>query len=223
MSRAEVATSPRMRRPPREEVRRRLLDAGASVFAERGLEGASVEEIAETAGFSRGALYSNFQDKYELFLALANREDRRIVGEIAALAAEQSSPAGFFDALRRRGVRQKPEARQWGILSMELWLYAMRTPEVRTLLAERQATLRTMFGAAIEAEFGSRGWSVPLPADQVGAVVLALDEGLMLQEQLDPDALPPSFFIDVLAALSQSMIRPPDQPIDPSPASESAG
>ena len=62
-----------MRRPRREEVRRRLLDAGASVFAERGLEGASVEEIAETAGFSRGALYSNFQDKYELFLALAKR------------------------------------------------------------------------------------------------------------------------------------------------------
>ena len=55
----------------RENTRARLLDAAAQVFAEIGLEGASVEAICERAGFTRGAFYSNFESKDELFLQLA--------------------------------------------------------------------------------------------------------------------------------------------------------
>lgn len=61
-------TIPMTRR--RENTRARLLDAAAQVFAEIGLEGASVEAICERAGFTRGAFYSNFESKDELFLQL---------------------------------------------------------------------------------------------------------------------------------------------------------
>jgi len=55
----------------RENTRARLLEAAAQVFAEVGLDGASVEEVCERAGFTRGAFYSNFESKDELFLMLA--------------------------------------------------------------------------------------------------------------------------------------------------------
>ena len=64
------ATKSRIRRVPRAEMRMRLIEAAATVFAQKGYGGASLEEVAETAGFSKGAVYSNFAGKEELFLAL---------------------------------------------------------------------------------------------------------------------------------------------------------
>lgn len=58
----------------RQETRNRLLDAAAEVFTEEGLQGASVESVCSRAGFTRGAFYSNFSSKEELFLALLDRE-----------------------------------------------------------------------------------------------------------------------------------------------------
>ncbi|PJI52936.1 hypothetical protein CTI14_35415, partial [Methylobacterium radiotolerans] len=55
----------------RENTKARLLEAAAQVFAEAGLDGASVEAVCERAGFTRGAFYSNFDSKDELFLTLA--------------------------------------------------------------------------------------------------------------------------------------------------------
>lgn len=67
----------------RENTRARLLDAAAEVFAETGLDAASVEAVCERAGFTRGAFYSNFASKDELFLALVERSSRQKLDEVA--------------------------------------------------------------------------------------------------------------------------------------------
>ena len=74
------------RRERQEQTRELLLDAAAMVFARRGYHEASVEEIASEAGFSTGAVYSNFSGKEELFLALADREVEERIAEIRAVA-----------------------------------------------------------------------------------------------------------------------------------------
>src|SRR5215211_7700403 len=74
------------RREKQEQTRERLLDAAARVFARRGYGQASVEEIAAEAGFTTGAVYSNFTGKEQLFLALADREVEDRVSEMRALA-----------------------------------------------------------------------------------------------------------------------------------------
>ena len=77
------------RRERQEQTRDRLLDAATKVFARRGYHEASVEEIAAEAGFTTGAVYSNFAGKEELFLALAEREVTHRVAEIRAVAHER--------------------------------------------------------------------------------------------------------------------------------------
>src|ERR1700722_12611485 len=61
-------------RPTRGEVRDRILDAASKVFAAEGFAGATIDAIGQAAGFTKGAVYSNFESKDELFLALLDRE-----------------------------------------------------------------------------------------------------------------------------------------------------
>ncbi len=77
----------------RERTRQRLLDAAAEVFAEAGLDAASVEAICERAGFTRGAFYSNFESKDELFFELANRVSDEKLAQVSARVRElEASP-----------------------------------------------------------------------------------------------------------------------------------
>src|SRR6476660_712827 len=92
------ATAPRQGLPPRltrkekqAETRKRLLDAGERVFLRRGLQGSSVEEIAAEAGFTRGAFYSNFKSKDELFVELLHT---RIYDRYAEMAEETQKQPG---------------------------------------------------------------------------------------------------------------------------------
>src|SRR5918999_4453215 len=99
----------RVRRRPRAETRGELLDAATRIFARQGLHGASVEAVSEEAGFSRGALYSNFKSKEDLFLALweerieRRRRELREVVQNAGGPKEGLAPASanVMDALGR--------------------------------------------------------------------------------------------------------------------------
>ncbi len=82
------------REQSREQTRQRLLDATRTLFAAQGFAATSVEQIALEAGYTRGAFYSNFQDKADLFLALLRREHERIMGEFQALLDEPAPEAG---------------------------------------------------------------------------------------------------------------------------------
>lgn len=79
----------------RENTRARLLDAAAEVFAEVGLDAASVEAVCDRAGFTRGAFYSNFESKDELFLELAARVTSGRVDAVKARVGALESAAEF--------------------------------------------------------------------------------------------------------------------------------
>jgi AcrR family transcriptional regulator len=131
----ERASRPSARRT---QTRERLMTAAIRVFAERGIIGASVEEISEQAGFTRGAFYSNFSDKDELVVALLRHEietqytaaEHAIAVMKEAAGSEQSAEglvaialAAFEDAGRT--------GRDWFLTQQELLLYAARVPQVR--------------------------------------------------------------------------------------------
>src|SRR5689334_16807299 len=114
------ATAGRMtREQSRAHTRERVLTAARTVFASRGFHGASVEEIASEAGFSTGALYSNFDGKEDLFLALAEREIEEHAREL-----EEAVRASSTVAERAAGG-----ARQWMIM-------IQREPDVLLLFTE---------------------------------------------------------------------------------------
>ena len=98
-----MATARMTREQSKALTRERLLDAARNVFARSGFHGASVEEIASEAGFSTGALYSNFDGKEELFLALMEREIDEHAREIAEAVGARTSIAERAPAARGSG------------------------------------------------------------------------------------------------------------------------
>lgn len=210
---AEVENKGPHQRLTREEsrarTRQRLLAAAAEVFAERGIHGATVEEIAERAGFTRGAFYSNFGAKEDLIVALL---DERVDADIRAMEeamAADPSPQAFFEFLRSRTGRRSEEAKTWTLLSAEFWLHVLRHPELAPTLAARQRAGRAALARVIETLCAQLGITLPTAAEELASVMLAVDDGLVLQEALDPDAVPEDLrlrtlvlFVQGLAALS---------------------
>lgn len=125
--------------PRRQATREKLLDAATEVFAEAGLQGAAVEAICARAGFTRGAFYSNFETKEQLFLALLQREFERRTAHLEALAHvmeplfRERSPR--LDAAEAAGYiadffAPEREATTWYMLETEFLLLAMRDPSL---------------------------------------------------------------------------------------------
>jgi AcrR family transcriptional regulator len=182
----------------RAATRDALLEAAAVVFVRRGLVGASVEEITEEAGFSRGAFYSNFASKEELFLTLIEGRSAEHVAGIAQAfrqgdtVQERIANGGrFIDALVAR-------ERQWCTLYMEFWAAAMRNPTLRPRFADQYRALRAGTAQMIQAQTDALGIPLDTPAEELAGTLIAVFEGYVLQKLIDPDLLPEDFFARLL-------------------------
>ena len=120
----------------RQQTREHLLAAAAEVFAERGFHGASLDEVAAVAGFTKGAVYSNFKNKEDLFLALFKANYDREMDALRATLTDSKAPPeariSDFVGLIRDQTRQSGS--NFSLLYQEFWLYAARNPEVREQL-----------------------------------------------------------------------------------------
>lgn len=138
-----MVTDDRALREPsqrRERTRQRLMDAAAIVFAESGLDGASVEAICERAGYTRGAFYSNFETKDELFLELAGRVAREQVEAVEAKVRElvaggpmdEATVAGALSPIEivQRVLEVSGSGRATILLMSEIRIRALRAPEM---------------------------------------------------------------------------------------------
>ena len=148
--------SPRKPRLTRAEARARtrelLLSAAARTFARKGFAGSSVEEIAAEAGFTVGALYSNFAGKEDLFLELMSGRARdRVSDTEEVLAGEYPTAEDMWTALGQQMVDVADKDMDLAPLQAEFWLYAVRHPEVleryAAMVRRRRAPLERLIGA----------------------------------------------------------------------------
>jgi AcrR family transcriptional regulator len=165
-----------------------LLDAAARTFARKGFAGASVEEIAEDAGFTVGALYSNFGSKSELFLELMAGRARERVSETAQVLAN-GPPGGeaMWTALGQQMVDVADKDSDLAPLQAEFWLYAVRNPEVMETFAARLRHRRQPLQRLIEAGLQRSGQYPSDLAPRLAIVVSALFQGMVRQRRLDPE------------------------------------
>ncbi len=141
----------------REKTRERLLDAAVQVFARQGFGAASVEAIAEAAGFTRGAFYSNFESKEELFLALTDRQARAHIAALEAAVAGLDVEVVHDQHVDRDAVREvlavvtdsKTPESCWYLMNAEFELLAMRDPNVGAAWIAQQRTMREELTAAL--------------------------------------------------------------------------
>jgi len=196
------------REESRQITRRRLLDAAARVFAKRGYRRASVEEISSEAGYTIGALYSNFAGKEEVLLALLEQQLARIAERIVTAARAADDPVDKLRAAAREWMAFLDDEPELYALMIEFWTIWVRDDELRPRHAERFATVRSFIGGLIQEKADEMGIEMRLPPDQIGAVVVALADGLALQHLADPEAMPKDLYPTVLPILIQALEKP---------------
>jgi AcrR family transcriptional regulator len=198
--------SPRQTREERRaQTRRDVLDAAARVFAFKGFGGASMEDIAAEAGYTRGAVYSNFDDKADLFLAVLDERAQAREVEVEEVFRASADPVAFFTQLDAVNRARREEVDHWVMLRLEFWLYALRNPEVRPKVAARNRTLIDMTGRGVAAVLASAHIEPPRPIERLATIVQALDDGLGIYRVLDPDLAPDDTLIDALGLLVEAI------------------
>ncbi|NBM17991.1 TetR/AcrR family transcriptional regulator [Streptomyces sp. GC420] len=168
-----------------------LLGAALEVFAERGFHAATIEQICERAGYTRGAFYSNFKTKEELFFALFDAHSERVVTSLKALVEEVGSDAPALGRFAELLSRIEPGERAWYLVSTEFTLYAIRHPEAARVLAEHDARLRAEISRLLVDVLHRAGRSVDVDPDQLARLLVAMREGGLAQSYVEPDRLPP--------------------------------
>lgn len=196
-------------RPTRDETRQALFAAAAGVFAEVGVAGASIEQIAAAAGFTRGAFYSNFAGKDELAVAMLEDHLARSQVRNRALLDDHPDARGFVDALRDdRGHHDDPLHHN-PLLQVELMLYVARTPELRPLLGEHLRTMRSLVGEIAGAILRAARPDLHVDDEALGTILVAIEDGLRLHRLIDPATTRPDAFPDALEHLESLVLPPP--------------
>jgi AcrR family transcriptional regulator len=190
-------TPVRAPRPRKGEVRGRVLQAAAEVFAERGFAAASLDQVAAAAGFTKGAVYSSFRSKDELFLALMESEVARRVEVVEAALRTTDDLAGALAAVGAELSRRDT----WQLLFLEFWQRAVRDADVRRAFVASRRTLRARVTAVVERFLAERPVRTGWDAASLTVVLLALANGLAVEALPDPDAVPDDLLTRVLADL----------------------
>ena len=178
----------------KEATRAGLLASAARVFARRGFHGASVEEVAEDAGFSKGAVYSNFRSKEDLFLALLDEHFDRRLQAIRRVMAKPEPPG---TQARRSGidfVASMAADPDWLALFFEFWVHARRNPAVRRRLVARVRALRAAVAEIMAERAAELGAELPIPAERLAAMTFAMATGVAAHRTLDPAAVPDDLY-----------------------------
>jgi AcrR family transcriptional regulator len=201
------------RKQKQAETRARLLDAAERVFIRRGLQASSVEEIAAEAGFTRGAFYSNFQSKEELFVELLHA---RVYDRYAQLAEESAQQPGGPRERLRWGIERVrelyEEEEEGGNRLFRLWLecltLAARDEELRKLAATFWSGNRALLTEQTKDVFKEVGRKPPLSPKQIATAMIALDVGLAVQHLVDPDEAPLDNYVPLFDLLIGRLAEP---------------
>jgi AcrR family transcriptional regulator len=204
-------TTTTSRKLSREEkkarTRARLLEAAATVFARRGFAAASLDEVAEEAGLTKGAVYSNFDSKDDLIVALLEeRLDRQLMG-----VATQADPHGDVRQQAEQAaaayLRTLEHERDSYLLAVEFSVHLAREPELRRKFGKRYRETRDSYARLLEEYAKASGLTLPLPAHEMMLVYFALMDGLAMAKLTQPDNVPDDIFGKALGLIAGTFIE----------------
>lgn len=178
-----------------------MLTAAQSVFARRGLRGASVEEIAEEAGVSRGAVYYNFADKERLFLALLRQKCEERAEQLRRLAAESEGVDADLRGVAMAFIDDAERNPGWTRLFAEFTALAAERPEIGAELVDELRDCREALAELLARRLSDLDTASDPSIHELAAGAIALANGLALERLADP-TLPP----DLLARLIELII-----------------
>jgi AcrR family transcriptional regulator len=173
----------------RQQTREYLLRAAAQVFEERGFYGATLDEVAAVAGFTKGAVYSNFKNKEDLFMALFQANyDREMDALRVTLQASEVPPearlSDFVALLQNEGLRA---GNSFGLLYQEFWLYAARNPTAREQLVRLEDKNVRAIAEILQSERVRMGLAPLATPEGVARIIAILFHGIGMERVLQPE------------------------------------
>ena len=216
MSAAETSQDSRRvrltRAQAKERTREHLLEAAERVFVEKGFHAATLDQVAEDAGYTKGAVYSAFESKADLFLAIFAERSRRRAEEFRALAHRVRSLAELAPADHDRSIKTLREERKWSMLLVEFEVHAARDPALCARLAAIQRELRSTMGEALGVAVAASGERLVVPAEQLMVAVVALSNGFILEGMTGASADAPEAYREAVEWLIRGALASGDLP-----------
>jgi AcrR family transcriptional regulator len=179
------------------------LAAAARVFARRGYSGASITDVAQDAGYTHGAVYSNFESKEDLFLALYERWVAERVAEIEATWAQEGTLADRARAAADQWIEHFRSDQRALLLRLEFAVRGAHVPELRRKLGTRVGAVPLAIGQLIEDQLRREG-SPAYRAGELALTLQALSLGLALELLSNPDAVAPGLAGELAARTVES-------------------
>lgn len=166
------------------------MDAAALVGARRGLAGASLDEVAQTAGFTKGAVYANFASKEALFLAVLDQRFEARMTEIEEVLRSGADPGTQALEAGAGFTRTMAADADWQRLFFEFAVHAARDEPFRVELVARYRALRERIATALARRMDEAGIQPAISAPDMALMTFAMTNGVALEALLEPDVVP---------------------------------
>jgi AcrR family transcriptional regulator len=189
------------RREKQQRTRKSLLTAAVKLFCRHGLDGASIDEVADAAGYTKGAFYANFKNKEELFLVML---DERFASELERIDRALSGTVAPQDEARAAAADYMHFAtdEDWPRLYFQFAAHAVRNEEFREELATRLRAMRERVARIYERWLEGVGIESPLPLEQITAMTFFMADGFLFDRLIEPDLAD-----DLYAAMTSIFFR----------------
>ncbi len=172
----------------RERTREELIAAAERLFTARGFHATSVDQVALEAGYTKGAVYSNFESKEDLFFAVYERRVDRAVVEIEGKLRGVDPVAGL-ERLSAEVAQRRGRDDGWLAVFFEFWAHVVRNAELRERFARIHVRALEPMGAAVERFVEERGIEMPVDARGLNAAMNAMQLGLLLERLTQPEVV----------------------------------
>jgi AcrR family transcriptional regulator len=180
-----------------------LVAAAEAVFVAKGFHAATIEEIAQRAGFTRGAFYANFADKGDVFLAVldegnaASLDDLEAHLDVGGTGPAHDPLATMRDWFERSSERVTSLERAFA----EFQPVAATRPDYATRMAARLRDVHRRVAAMLEEACAQLGVTLPIASIELARIIVALVDGCGMHRRLDPEAVPATALTDALQYL----------------------
>jgi AcrR family transcriptional regulator len=193
------------------ETRRRLLEAAERAFRRDGYRATSLERIAAEAGFTTGAVYSTFDSKADVMLALIAARAARRLEVMREVIAQDSDPEDLLAEFSRRYARQAVAERDWSAAVVEFMVVVGRDEELRARYAEHHDASREAVASAIRGVLEKTGARLAISPRRLATAMMSLNIGLTVEGLLAPDEVTKDLYVDAQLALRRGATADPEQ------------
>jgi AcrR family transcriptional regulator len=190
------------REEAKQLTRKNLLEAASAIFAEKGFHGASIDDVAEAAGYTKGAVYAHFDSKDDLYLALLDENLDQESHIWTRIIEEGKFTSVFSKDIETEILDQLNKQQNWGILSLEFFVYAMRNPQVKEKLALKVQKGIDDYQVSLQKRYENNGLQPSMPISDLAKALLILDNGFSMLGLISG----PNKFVSLYTALISRLL-----------------